>query len=139
MTAPPESDLGESPPAARMIGKEILAVDEASGEVQLKFLARLEFSNRHGTVGDEFLAAMLDSTAAAPLLATLPSDLSAVTTKLNIDFLRPAQTGEIFGLGRLVNLNERDAECRAEVSMPDGTVVAQAHATFRVVRRRERA
>ena len=74
----------ELTPAARTIGKRIISVDDESGEVRLGFVAVAGFTNRHGTVGGGYLAAMLESTAAAPLLNELHDDLSAVTTELRI-------------------------------------------------------
>jgi uncharacterized protein (TIGR00369 family) len=128
--------LEEIPPAARTIGKQIVSVDSESGEVRLTYAARPEFGNRHGTVGGGFLAAMLDSAAAAPVLDKLPPELSAVTTELHISFLRPASVGPIHGVGRVTHYHERDAESEAELSTPDGTVAARATAKFRIVRRR---
>jgi uncharacterized protein (TIGR00369 family) len=127
----------ELTPAARTIGKRIISVDDESGDVRLGFVAADGFTNRHGTIGGGFLAAMLDSTAAAPLLKKLDDELSAVTTELHIRFERPAAPGELFGHGRIIERVERDAETEAVLSMPDGTVVATAKANFRIVHRRE--
>ena len=132
----PTSHLDERPPAARTIGKEILSVDVDSGDVRLRFLARPEFANRHGSVGGGFLAAMIDSTTAAPLLAKLPPELTAFTTELHVAFVSRASTGELYGSGRLVSHVDRDAEAEAEISMLDGTVVARGTAKFRIVARR---
>ena len=56
--------LKEMPPAAQLLGREIVSVDPHSGEVKLRFAARTEFANRHGTVQGGMLAAMLDSAKA---------------------------------------------------------------------------
>lgn len=130
------SHLDEQPPAARTIGKQILRVDEASGDVHLKFIAREAFTNRHGTVGGGFLAAMLDSCAAAPLLAKLPKERTILTTELHVSFVAPAAAGDLHGWGRILTLGERDAESEAQVSTPEGEIVARATAKFRVVPRR---
>ena len=136
MTTRFNAHLEEAPPAALTIGKEIISVEPGSGDVRLRFFAKPEFGNRHGTVGGGFLAAMLDSSSAAPLLARLPPELTAVTTELHVAFLCPALLGELCGVGRIVSHVERDAESDAELSMPDGTVVARATAKFRIVPRR---
>jgi hypothetical protein len=39
--------LKEMPPAAVLLGLEIISVDARSGEVQLRFLADRQFANRH--------------------------------------------------------------------------------------------
>ena len=42
--------LKEIPPAAVLLGREIISVDARSGEVQLRFLADRQFANRYGTI-----------------------------------------------------------------------------------------
>ena len=73
-------------PAAELVGREVVDVDAGTGLVRLGFVAKPEFANRHGTVSGGFLAAMLDSTTAAPILAFLAQELSVVTTELKISF-----------------------------------------------------
>ena len=50
--------IKEVPPAAVLLGREVVSVDAKSGEVQLRFLADRQFANRHGTVQGGMLAAM---------------------------------------------------------------------------------
>ena len=38
------------PAAAQLLGREIVSVDPRSGELTLRFTAKEEFANRHGTV-----------------------------------------------------------------------------------------
>jgi uncharacterized protein (TIGR00369 family) len=123
-------------PAARLVGREVLEVDSGTGIVRLAFFARPEFANRHGTVSGGFLAAMLDSTAAAPILAFLPKDLSVVTTDLRVSFERPAPLGRLLGVGRVSEQNEREVHSEAELLDRDGNPLARARASFRIVRRR---
>src|SRR5882757_7082371 len=94
--------LKETPPAARLLGREIVAVDPHSGEVKLRFTAKQEFANRHGTVQGGMLAAMLDSATGNAVMAKLPSHLTAVTTSLDTQFLKPAALGTIVATARLV-------------------------------------
>jgi hypothetical protein len=81
----PNAHLREMPPAALTIGKQIVSIDDETGEVHLTYIAR----------------------------------------------------PEIRGVGRVVAHDDRTAESEAELSMPDGTVVARATATFRIIRRRD--
>lgn len=48
----------ERPPAAVLLGREVVATDGATGDVKLRFLARQEFTNRHGTIQGGFLSAI---------------------------------------------------------------------------------
>ena len=124
--------LKEIPPAAQLLGREIVSVDAASGEVKLRFTARQEFANRHGTVQGGMLAAMLDSATGNAVMAGLPSHLTAVTTRLDTQFLKPAGLGQIVATARVVHRDDRSAEVIAELADSGGQTVATARAELRI-------
>src|SRR6204780_2754189 len=129
--------LKEVSPAAILLGREIVSVDTGSGEVRLRFLADRQFSNRHGTVQGGMLAAMLDSATGNAVIANLPSDRTAVTTRLDTTFVKPAALGPITATARVVKLDERSASAEAELIDESGQVVARARAELRVRARKE--
>jgi uncharacterized protein (TIGR00369 family) len=129
--------LNEISPAAVLLGREIVSVDTESGEVRLRFLADQQFSNRHGTVQGGMLAAMLDSAAGNAVIANLPSDRTAVTTRLDTTFVKPAALGPLTAIARLVKLDDRSASAEAELIDGSGQVVARARAELRVRERKE--
>jgi uncharacterized protein (TIGR00369 family) len=129
--------LNEISPAAVLLGREIVSVDTESGEVRLRFLADRQFSNRHGTVQGGMLAAMLDSAAGNAVIANLPSDRTAVTTRLDTTFVKPAALGPLTAIARLVKLDDRSASAEAELIDGSGQVVARARAELRVRERKE--
>src|ERR1700761_7638904 len=124
--------LNEIPPAAALLGREVISVDAASGEVRLRFLADKQFANRHGTVQGGMLAAMLDSATGNAVMAGLPPDRTAVTMRLDTSFVRPAALGPITAIARLVSQDERSAVADAELIDASGEVVARARAELRV-------
>src|ERR1700723_2681475 len=124
--------LKEIPPAAVLLGREIISVDASSGEVQLRFLADRQFANRHGTIQGGMLAAMLDSATGNAVMASLPHDRTAVTTRLDTTFVKPAALGPLTATGRLVKLDDRSALAEAELIDGSGQVVARARAEVRV-------
>jgi uncharacterized protein (TIGR00369 family) len=127
--------LKEVPPAALLLGREIVSVDTHSGEVRLRFLAHTQFANRHGTVQGGMLAAMLDSATGNAVMASLPADRTAVTTRLDTTFVKPAVLGPMTATARLVRQDERSAEAEAELFDSSGDVVARGRAELRVRRR----
>ena len=129
--------LNEISPAAVLLGREIVSVDTESGEVRLRFLADRQFSNRHGTVQGGMLAAMLDSAAGNAVIANLPSDRTAVTTRLDTTFVKPAALGPLTAIARLVKLDDRSASAETELIDGSGQVVARARAELRVRERKE--
>ena len=129
--------LKEIPPAAALLGREVISVDPGSGEVRLRFLADRQFANRHGTVQGGMLAAMLDSATGNAVMASLPSDRTAVTTRLDTTFVRPAALGPLTAIARLVSQDERSALAEAELVDETGQTVARARAELRVRERRK--
>jgi uncharacterized protein (TIGR00369 family) len=128
--------LKEMPPAAQLLGREIVSVDPQPGEVRLRFTARKDFANRHGTVQGGMLAAMLDSATGNAVMARLPSHLTAVTTRLDTQFLKPAVLGAIIATARITHQDERTAEVSAELTDSEGKIVATARAELRVRQRK---
>ena len=128
--------LKEIPPAAKLLGRENVSVDPQSGEVTLRFTAKAEFANRHGTVQGGMLAAMLDSATGNAVMVRLPSHLTAVTTRLDTQFLKPAALGPITATARLIRQDERSADVQAELTDSEGRVVATARAELRLRERR---
>jgi uncharacterized protein (TIGR00369 family) len=134
MTLPPPH-LGEVTPGSAILGREWVSFDPASGAATLRFQARPEFANRHGTVQGGFLAAMLDSATGITLLATLPQELTAVTVSLDTRFERPAPVGVLTVEARVIAKDDRDATVEAEVLGADGVVVARGRARLRIRKR----
>ena len=131
--------LEEMPPAARLLGREILSVDSNSGEVKLRFTATEQFANRHGTVQGGLLAAMLDSATGNALMARLPSHLTAVTISLDTRFLKPAAMGAMVATARLTHQDDLSAEVMAELTDSEGQTVATARAELRIRERKSRS
>jgi uncharacterized protein (TIGR00369 family) len=127
--------LKEISPAAILLEREIVSVDTEAGEVRLRFLADRQFSNRHGTVQGGMLAAMLDSATGNAVIANLPSDRTAVTTRLDTTFVKPAALGPLTATARLVKLDDRSALAEAELFDGSGELVARARAEFRIRKR----
>lgn len=123
------------PPIAKLLGREIISRDGASGEVRLRFLARDDFANRHGTVQGGVLTAMLDSACGNALNTGLADELKAVTTRLDTVFLRPAPIGPLVAAARIVRRDARSADIEAEIGTEDGQICARAVATMRLLTR----
>ena len=129
--------LAYLPPAAKMLGREVVEIDQVNGGAVLRFRAQPEFLNRHGTVQGGILCAMLDSSTALALYAVLSAEQTGLTANLNVSFLKPAQVGVFTATSRLVTRDERNAETVGELCDADGVLVATATARLRIVARRD--
>jgi hypothetical protein len=61
----------EPPPAAVLLGWELVVVDPEEGTIEVAFTATEQFTNPAGHIQGGFLAAMLDDTLGPALVATL--------------------------------------------------------------------
>jgi uncharacterized protein (TIGR00369 family) len=131
-----EEVLAVEPPAARLLGREIVTVNTEQGGAIVRYTARPEFLNRHGTVQGGFLAAMLDSVTALGLFGVLSPELTAVTINLDVAFLRPARVGTLTARSRVLSRDRRHAEVAGELLDAEGVVLATATAKLRILERK---
>jgi uncharacterized protein (TIGR00369 family) len=126
--------IGTPPPAAVLLGREFVSFDDSAGTAELRFLARPEFRNRRGHVQGGMLAAMLDSTLAAPLLRTLADGESIVTIEMKVSYVRPAAVGPILASGRIVERGRSIAFLAGELRNEAGGLIAAGTGTFRILK-----
>jgi uncharacterized protein (TIGR00369 family) len=133
----PDDRQVQHTPAARLLGREILSSDAATGEVKLRFIAKPEFANRHGTVQGGFLAAMLDSAAGMAVMLSLPPEQTAVTTRLDVSYLKPASIGPLHATSRIIKRDARTADVEAQLMDDAGLMLATAKAELRILARKQ--
>ena len=98
---------------------------------------RLAPSDKHlrpgGTVSGPTMFALADVTAYCTVLAHIGPVALAVTTNLNINFLRKPEPGALTCTCRLLKLGKRLAVIEASISAgPDDELVAHATATYSI-------
>lgn len=128
-----DDPLAVLPPAARLLGRRVLAADRGQGTVDLEFNAGPDFRNRRGHIQGGMLAAMLDSTVGCAAVAGL-SGQSVATLTINVSFLRPAAVGTIRARGRIVHRGRSTVFADAELRDSSGEIVATATGTLRILR-----
>jgi len=133
---PKDDRLEHAPPVARLLGRTVIASDPC-GTVELRFTARDEFTNRHGTIQGGILTAMLDSAGGMASLAALERASSIVTVEMKTTFFRPARPGSLRALGRVIHRGKTLMHTEADLLDDDGALIARATATFRIVRTRQ--
>ena len=100
-------------------------------------VARMTYHDRHirpgGTISGPSMTALADLAAYAVILAHIGPVALAVTTNLNMNFLRKPEPGDLVGACRLLKLGKRLAvtEC-AITGRAGGDIVAHATATYSI-------
>lgn len=123
------------PPAAVLLGFELINIDPQAGTIEVAFNATEQFLNPAGTIQGGLLAAMLDDTLGPALVATLSHGEWAPTTDLHVQFLSPARPGRILGRGRVVRRGGQVAFMTGDLSDEDGNLLATATATAAIRRK----
>jgi len=121
------------PTAAELLGFDPIEIDESIGTIRVRFTARPEFANPIGAVQGGLLAAMLDDTLGPALQSTLEPDQFAPTLELKVNFVAPAKPGALIADGRVVARGGSIAFLAGELRTEDGTLIATATATARIV------
>jgi uncharacterized protein (TIGR00369 family) len=120
------------PPGAVLLSRKVVSIDRESCEGAVSYVARPDFTNRHGTIQGGFLAAMLDSATGVTLVGCLNIDETAVTQSLTIEFLRPAKPGALLARTKVISRSGATAEVTGELVDENGVKVATAIAVLRV-------
>lgn len=122
-----------APPCARLLGWELKAIDAERGTIRVEFDARPDFLNPMGTIQGGFLCAMLDDTLGPAAAALLGGSAFSQTLELKTTFLRAARPGKLYGDGRVLHRGRDIVFLEGSLSTADGTLIAVASATARVV------
>jgi len=71
------------------------------------------------TISGPVIMTLADATIYAAILATLDSSEMAVTTNLNVNFLKRPGPGDLVAVARIIKIGRRSAVCEVEVSTID--------------------
>lgn len=99
---------------------------------------RLPWSPSNTTIGDMVhggaIATLADLTvmAAAWCGAQAPDNLRGVTVSMALDYMAPARSTDLIGVGRVLRRGRSLVNCEAEIMTPDGDLVAKAIATYKL-------
>jgi uncharacterized protein (TIGR00369 family) len=122
-----------APPCARLLGWRVLAAKPREGWIKVGFDARWEFTNPAGYVQGGFLAAMLDDTMGPAVFVATEGKFFPPTIDMHISFLSPTRPGRLVGEGRVLQLGKSIAFMEGELFDAQGTMVARATASARLV------
>lgn len=117
------------PPAARLLGWKLIALDLQAGTIEVEFDARVDFTNPSGFVQGGFLAAMLDDTLGPAAFALTGGKRMTTTIDLHVHYVRPVLPGRVTTRANVVNLGATVAFLEGKLFGPDGKLSAFAAAS----------
>jgi len=121
------------PPCAELLGWRLLDVRPEEGWIRLGFEGKPEFCNPAGFIQGGMLSAMLDDTMGPAVLVMSEGRLYTTTISMTVNFLSSARPGPIIGEARVTLLGRTIAFVEAKLMAEDGTVLATASASERLL------
>lgn len=129
-----ESDLSRVPVTAdfwRTLGYRSVEVDD--DRTVIEWDAGEQYSFPDGQDGriihGGLVATLLDTAMGGACIATLDTGERFLTADLHTEFYRPARPGTLRAVARVVRRTRGVAFCAAEISGPDGSLIASARCT----------
>ena len=121
------------PPSSKLLGWHLIDARPEEGWVRIGFDGRKDFCNPAGFVQGGILSAMLDDTMGPAVFVMTDGKLYTATITMNVNFLAPAKPGKIVGEATVTQLGRTVAFVEGRLMSEDGTVLATASTSARLV------
>src|SRR5437764_13321738 len=122
-----------SRPASRLLGWHLLDARPRDGWVRIGFDGKADFCNPAGFVQGGILSAMLDDTMGPAVFVMTEGKLYTATITMTVNFLSPAKPGPITGEASVTQLGKTIAFVEGKLGADDGTVLARATTSARLI------
>src|SRR5882724_1236073 len=126
-------DRLEAPPSSKLLGWHLLDARPEQGWIRIGFDGRREFCNPAGFIQGGILGAMLDDTMGPAVFVMTEGRLYTATITMTVNFLAPAKVGRIVGEADVTQLGKTIAFVEGRLTAEDGTLLATATSTIRLV------
>src|SRR5262245_54819509 len=122
-----------TPPWAGQLGWHLIDARPDEGWIRMSFDGKRDFCNAAGYVQGGILSAMLDGAMGAVVFVTTDGKLYNPTISLTVNFLAPAKPGPIIVEAKVTQLGKSIAFVEGRLTADDGTLLATASASTRLV------
>lgn len=117
------------PESSRTLGFHLLRVNQAAGEVEVRFEGRPEFRNSVGHIQGGFLTAMLDECTTIAGLVASGMTSAFPSLEMKTSFFRPVGVGPIRGVGRVIRQGRTISFLEGDLFDAEGRHVARGSVT----------
>ncbi|MGH6742431.1 MAG: PaaI family thioesterase [Bradyrhizobium sp.] len=121
------------PPSAKLLGWRLLDARPAEGWLKVAFDGKAEFLNPAGFVQGGILSAMLDDTMGPAVMVMTEGKFYTTTISLTVNFIAGAKPGPITAEARVTQLGKTIAFMEGKLTAEDGTLLATATTTARLL------
>jgi uncharacterized protein (TIGR00369 family) len=120
-------------PSARLLGWRLLDARPWDGWLKVGFDGKAEFCNPAGFIQGGILSAMLDDSMGPAVFVTSDGRFYATTISLTVNFIAPARPGPLIVEAQVIQIGKSIAFMEGKLVANDGTVLATASTTARLV------
>jgi uncharacterized protein (TIGR00369 family) len=132
-------DRLKMPPSAALLGWRLKDLNVAEKTITVGYEAKPEFLNPVGNVQGGILAAMLDETLGAVVLAVTNGEFTTATVDLHVSYIRPVKPGPISVVAQITNMGKQLAFMEGKLFSGDGKLSARAIGSSVLLKVDERA
>lgn len=125
---------GEMPPAAALLGWDVLKIDEERETIRIAFEGKPEFTSPSGFIQGGFLTAMLDEAMGSILTAVSKGTQLPATMSMTIDFARPALPGRLIGEGRITQKGREVIFLEGKLFDANSKLIARSTACSKILK-----
>jgi len=122
-----------APPSSKLLGWHLIDARPEQGWIRIGFDGRKDFCNPAGFVQGGILSAMLDDTMGPAVFVMTDGKLYTATITMTVNFLAPARPGKLIGEANVTQLGRTIAFVEGKLMSEDGTVLATATTSARLV------
>jgi len=122
-----------APPSSKLLGWHLLDARPKDGWIRIGFDGKSEFCNPAGFVQGGILSAMLDDTMGPAVFVMTEGKLYTATITMTVNFLAPARPGPLTAEANVTQLGKTIAFVEGRLMAGDGTVLATATSSARLV------
>ena len=122
-----------TPPSAKLLGWRLLDARPWDGWLKVGFDGRKEFCNPAGFIQGGILSAMLDDSMGPAVFVTSDGRLYTTTISLTVNFIAPARPGPLTAEAQVIQIGKSIAFMEGKLIADDGTVLATASTTARLI------
>ena len=121
------------PPAAKLLGWQVVDAKPAEGWLKLRFDGKPDFCNPAGFIQGGILTAMLDDTMGPAVMVMTEGKFYTTTISLTVNFMASAKPGPLIAEARVIQLGKTIAFMEGKLTAEDGTLIATATTTARLL------
>jgi uncharacterized protein (TIGR00369 family) len=121
------------PPCSKLLGWQLIEIDEQEESVTIRFDGKTEFSNSSGFIQGGILTAMLDDSIGPAILLATEGKQHSPTISMTVNFIAPARPGPLICKAKIIQKGKTIVFTEACLRNESGDLLVTASSTNRLL------